>query len=125
MAERYIKFDPAGDQHIGRILSGLPQQSTDFALLPLMFSQIDTVNEDFLNACRVVVGSTNLEGLRRAHPYLFASLLEHEAWILSNIDRRHPYFHSSYFQLTQTDRDRLTVMIHQRTKLSLGNHNSR
>jgi hypothetical protein len=60
MAGRYIKFDPAGDQHIGHILSGLPQQSTDFAVLPPMFCKRDTMENEVQEACLVVFGPTNL-----------------------------------------------------------------
>jgi hypothetical protein len=39
--DRYIRYEPAGDQYLGRVIAGLPLNGADFALLPPHFVQND------------------------------------------------------------------------------------
>ena len=32
--DTYLRYKPAGDQYVGRVISGLPLYSTQFAILP-------------------------------------------------------------------------------------------
>jgi hypothetical protein len=49
--DRYLRFEDAGDQFLGRIVAGLPLDSPDFSLLPPYFefpeTVIDTVSHCF------------------------------------------------------------------------------
>ena len=44
LQKRYVKFESSGDQTIGRILSGLKQQSTDFLLNSPHF--VDNIDDE-------------------------------------------------------------------------------
>ena len=60
VVERYIQFEEAGDCLIGRVLAGLPLQSSEFAARPPMFDFADISDHDniFLHQIRDVIFST-------------------------------------------------------------------
>jgi hypothetical protein len=75
---RYIKYDAAGDQLIGRILAGLPQQSPQFAVLPPHFSEQE--HPLVKNYSTLLFGVCN-----QLTRHLLAQLIYHFDWLMEHL----------------------------------------
>jgi hypothetical protein len=89
--DRYIFGGAGADQLVGRAVAGLPINKKEFAILPPHFSRADS---EFINDYgwdNVLEGYTIYpDTFKRVIPYLFASLVHHHDWLVSNLDAGHP-----------------------------------
>ena len=93
LLKRYLRSAAAGDQFLGRVLAGLPQNSARFSVLPPQFNAQDSAAQTRVH-----------ETISRAFPqhkaygsrmkpvlhYLAAALVHHRHWIDLNLDPTHP-----------------------------------
>lgn len=89
----YMKYDQAGDCHVGRTVTGLPM-TEEFATLPPYFT--DDANELVDSAIHVSFPFLPPELHRVAH-FLLASLVYHADYLQDNLDSRHPVLRSALF----------------------------
>lgn len=87
---RYLRFAAAGDQHVGRTVTGLDPMSPDFAILPPFFAErtaavTQAINVSFPNAP---------DKLMETLEFCLASLVYHEAWMRNTMPSNHPVFAS-------------------------------
>ena len=90
----YLRFAKAGDNFCGRVVCGLPQQSSKFSALPPHFKQLTRQEDkDLLR-----------QALNEAYPFheewgnsfqpavrmMIASLVHHHDWIVANLSMDHP-----------------------------------
>lgn len=92
--ESYLRFARAGDNFCGRVVCGLPQQSSKFSALPPHFKRL--TREEDRNLLR--------QALSEAFPFyalwgdsfqpvvrmMLASLVKHQDWIIANLSIDHP-----------------------------------
>ena len=91
----YQRYAKAGDQYVGRVASGLPVNSPEFARMAPHFyhwtSEIDV-------AVRSVFPSwSECDGVKSALPYLLASLCYHESWLREKLSPDSRIFKTSLF----------------------------
>lgn len=110
--QRYIFPTEAGDQMVGRILSGLDWNSTDFGMLPARFGcSLSTVEWE-----AVAPGYNNYPAcFQAAVPYLVASVVYHSGWLRDNLPSTHPYFQSLLYTNCISDRIRRWVVTPEST----------
>ena len=89
----YKKFQAAGDQHVGRTVSGLPTETADFAELPPFFPQNDpevrsAVSSVFFNIP---------DSLNFVAEYCLASIVKHSEYIMKEVGEKHRVFSSPLF----------------------------
>lgn len=93
----YFRFEKAGDQYLGRILSGLSIHSSEFAVLPPLFrcqTHQDLVLVDrVLNACF----PRFQEKMRGVLTNVLASVVFHVEWLRSRLPAQHIWFSSALF----------------------------
>jgi hypothetical protein len=90
---RYIFAGDGGDQFAGRVLSGLPLTSVQFAVLPPHFAKNFQINNEDLRVW--LPGYDRLgEKFYPCIPFLLASLAFHFDWIKDNLPPQHPLFFS-------------------------------
>lgn len=95
----YFRFEKAGDQYVGRVVSGLSIHSTDFSLLPPLFyertpDEVELV-KNLVETCfpRMPV---SMGGVSRL---LLASVIYHSEWLRTELGRNHPIFNTAIFSL--------------------------
>ncbi len=91
--KRYVRFERAGDQYVGRILAGLNVNTADFALLPPFFSNADdsvmvALDNCFPN-CPARMQSILL--------FALASVVHHQDFLREVLPRDHPVFSTPAF----------------------------
>ena len=92
---RYLFAGAGGDQLTGRVLSGLPFNSSTFASLPPHF---DAEGLALIQWPVVLPLYLRLpETFKRALPYLLASICFHEEWLRSTLSPHHPLFATHLF----------------------------
>jgi len=89
----YIRYDQTGDRHVGRVVSGLPVDTADFAYLPPHFPEVDDTVRNALEIC-----------FRRAPPNLtrvlefaLATLVHYSPELLAMLPPSHPLLASPFF----------------------------
>jgi hypothetical protein len=88
--ERYLRYEGAGDQFVGRVVSGHPLHSPLFAALPPHFAEVDA---DLLAAMRRMFPIiTCTEGMQLVLLHCMASLVHHYDWLRSNLHQDHAFF---------------------------------
>jgi hypothetical protein len=95
---RYLKADQAGDQYVGRVVSGLPINSHLFAALPPRFydsSQSILVDELIM---KQFPNCTHLSNLSLCLRHFLASLIYHEDFLKKNLPSNHVLFLTPLFQ---------------------------
>ncbi|RHY51693.1 hypothetical protein DYB30_013928, partial [Aphanomyces astaci] len=96
VVERYVHYDGAGDQFVGRVVAGLPLASASFAVLPPHFV---AGSSDAANATgalvfpRLWVHPT----LRGVLSLCLASLVHHKAFLVTALPPKHPLLSSVLF----------------------------
>ena len=94
--ERYLKYENAGDELVGRTLTGIPPTSVDFGISHVYFksdSRYYQQIEEFLSVCFSVI-LPKLTGFSRV---LLASFIYHESWTRENQHPASPLFNSTYY----------------------------
>lgn len=84
----YMKFAVAGDQYVGRTLSGLPLQSVKFATLPPHFVYSEEWPKERVDALMFRCFPDALVNRQGFYPVLqmcFASAVYHSEWLMDNV----------------------------------------
>jgi hypothetical protein len=92
--DRYLKYESAGDQFVGRILSGLPQNESGFACVPPHFEDGD---EDVMRALFKYFPSYTSSNLGRLIRFCVASVVYHREFLRKTLPKNHKLFHTSLF----------------------------
>ena len=92
--ETYYHYEAAGDQHVGRTITGLPTMSELFAILP-PFWLISTDPEVQLALSIAFPGLP--AHLRRVSEFLLASVVYHHSWLRETLPSSHPCFNNPLF----------------------------
>ncbi|ETP24222.1 hypothetical protein F441_02737 [Phytophthora nicotianae CJ01A1] len=90
----YLRYESAGDMHVGQTVSGLPPDSHEFAVLPLHFEERDATIENAID-CVFPGMPANLTYIGE---FCLTSLVYHEPYLRLNIPKSHPLFESPLFQ---------------------------
>lgn len=102
--DKYIKFENAGNQHIGRVLSGLNPLSIDFSLTPPFFDtkteqEMDQIDQ-FIRS-RIANSEYISESTFNFVRYLFASLCFHRAFLNTVLQPNYRIRTSALFLMCQ------------------------
>jgi hypothetical protein len=92
--DRYIRFEAAGDQFVGRCVAGLPLDKKEFAILPPHFPDNVLLEVELAEMFPAYASDRNLYPVLRMG---IASIVYHIDWIRSNYLAAHPLFHSVLF----------------------------
>ncbi len=95
MQDTYLVYADAGDQYAGRVVSGLPQYSHDFALLPPFFK--DTSDPLIVEALDVCFPSHRGRIEDNVLVFCLASIVYHQHWLREHIGAAHPVFRTPLF----------------------------
>ena len=91
--DRYLRYEAAGDQHVGRTVCGLPTDDPDFALLPPHFIEHNDVVKEALAACFPRAPKE----LGRVLEFCLASLVYHRDFIRATVPKRHAIYSTPLF----------------------------
>ena len=97
---RYCRYEAAGDQYCGRVLSGLPLSCFRFATLPPKFIFPEYLKEEEkkkLSCLFDLMFANMIVGLWLVMTYGLATLAMKEAWLRDNLPDNHVMFESSIF----------------------------
>ncbi|RLN32267.1 hypothetical protein BBJ28_00015778 [Nothophytophthora sp. Chile5] len=95
--DRYLRYDDAGDQYIGRLVAGLPQNSADFAALPPHFR--DNVSSEVIACIRDTFPALAREkNMKSILKLCLASLTFHAAFLKSSLPKTHPLMSCALFR---------------------------
>lgn len=89
---RYLFTSKGGDQHVGRCACGLPPMDDNFATLPPHFGEY-VLSEGVWNTVTGGAFHTN-DGFKTVVPYLLASIVYHQDWLVRTLPTTHPLFFS-------------------------------
>ncbi|DBA01295.1 TPA: LOW QUALITY PROTEIN: hypothetical protein N0F65_001800, partial [Lagenidium giganteum] len=90
----YLRYEAAGDMHVGRTVCGLPLDSSKFAILPPHFQRKDRQVDEYVE---LVFGNLPTE-LRFIAEHALASLVFHSHFIKARVHRNYRIFSSPLFQ---------------------------
>ncbi|CAN0032252.1 unnamed protein product, partial [Phaeothamnion confervicola] len=103
--DRYIRYEAAGDQYVGRTVCGLPLSTHDFCVLPPHFAKTDSdgvpipgVTELVAEAVMACFGEDLLPRLRLVAEFLLASVVFHRVYLRHALQTNHPAFGNVLFQ---------------------------
>jgi hypothetical protein len=94
---RYLRYEAASDQILGRVVAALPLNKATFATLPPHFQ--DTSNDVFVNAISQM--HPNLKSVIQLLGVLnlyLASLAFHSQTLFQTLPKSHPIFHTYIFR---------------------------
>lgn len=100
VTDTYCRYEAAGDQYCGRVLSGLPLSSFRFATLPPKFIFPEYLKEEGqkkLNCLIDLMFPNMIVELWPVMTYGLATLAMKEAWLRDNLPDNHVMFESSIF----------------------------
>ena len=121
-----MRYERAGDQHVGRIASGLPTEQPDFAILPPMFHTTDQESRERVNAIvKLVFPYVSTSQTRAVVEVGLASVIYHEQFLREVMPRNHPLFRTTLFLhsgFVQTLRQHVTIESHGRTATGIPPH---
>ena len=104
--ERYLKYESAGDELVGRTLTGIPPTSCEFGISPVYFLSNETnptIIESLLFTIFPIQKNTKLKCLTKQ---LLAAIIYHEEWIVENSPSNGAVLNSSYFSYSVSFRNR-------------------
>ena len=121
-----MRYERAGDQHVGRIASGLPTEEPDFAILPPMFHTTDQGSRERVNAIvKLVFPYASTPRTRAVVEVGLASVIYHEQLLREVMPTNHPLFRTTLFLhsgFVQTLRQHVTIESHGRTATRIPPH---
>ena len=92
--DRYFRYEAAGDQYVGRTVSGLPLMQPQFAILPPCFKELtDLVDEVLIECFPNLPSSMKLVG-----EFCLASIIYDQSFIAQNFHEIHSLYFSSLFR---------------------------
>ena len=92
--DRYIRYEAAGDQAVGRFVSGLPFTSVYFAMLPPFFRVDSPLLARAIHECFPRAPATLLGVLK----YCVASVLHHTRFLRDTLPEEHQLFATPLFR---------------------------
>lgn len=92
--DTYLRYEAAGDMHVGRTVSGLPSGTVDFATLPPFFQTRDENVQNAILVCFPRIPSS----LTRIAEFCLASVVYHKDYLRSNMPENHRLFQSHLFR---------------------------
>ena len=98
VVDRYIMGGGGGDELVGRVLAGLAINHIDFGILPPHFSTegLQYIKEELEGFSFFFPAYEEFpEGMKRAAPFLAASLVFHYEWLLAEFVQQHPFRQST------------------------------
>ena len=84
--DRYFRYENAGDHYLGRVLSGLPQHSAKFALLPPHFTLFDDQVSEAIQLSFMGYPSS----MNKVLEMCLASVVYHFDFVMETIPITHP-----------------------------------
>jgi hypothetical protein len=90
---RYIFRGAGNDMLVGRSVSGMDTTSVEMGVLPPHFKS--HVDVSCVISQAIITRATN--SLKRAFPFLVASVIYHWEWLRSNLPENHPFFLSKIY----------------------------
>ena len=91
--DTYLRYEAAGDQYVGRVVTGLPICSWKFAVLPPQIVDCDVETcEEMIECCFPSVP----EGLKYLARFLTVSILYHLDTLLKHVPSTHPLLLASF-----------------------------
>ena len=97
--ERYVHYERAGDQYLGRIVAGLPNHKAEFAILPPHFPP--NIDDEVRSAMDLVFPRLSQEiHLFGVLSFALASLVYHSDFLVQLLPQKHPLMSSSIFANT-------------------------
>ena len=105
--ERYLKYENAGDELVGRTLTGIPPTSCKFGISPAYFDRNEANEHDIENLVAMCfpLAKETLIGLTYV---LSASFIFHEEWTVTNTKQDSPLLHSTFFSVKDAYPNRST-----------------
>jgi hypothetical protein len=91
--DRYLRYEAAGDQYVGRTIAGLPPTSPDFATIGPHFVKRDDVVESAVRAC-FPQAPTQLQGILL---HCLASAVYHYDFLRQSLPPTHRIFNTALF----------------------------
>lgn len=91
--DRYLRYEAAGDQYVGRTVTGLPSSSSQFAILPPFFAR----RPDNLDSIITRVFPRLPQNLRQVAEFALASVIYHNDFLQANLPSGHRLFSSPLF----------------------------
>eukprot|EP00835_Amoeboradix_gromovi_P006246 NODE_701_length_5037_cov_0.452318.p2 type:complete len:279 gc:universal NODE_701_length_5037_cov_0.452318:418-1254(+) len=92
--DRYLRYDAAGYQYVGRTVCGLPILDPKFALLPPFFKESNPLIKEVKIEC---FGHLPLN-MRPVSSFVMASLIFHQDFLFENLHKNHLLFSTSLFR---------------------------
>lgn len=92
---RYIRFERAGDQYVGRVAAGLPPEHPEFALLPPFFVGLEN---SMLSETIRTLWPNSPKNLERVLEFCLASVVFHRDFIRANLPENSSIFLTPIFQ---------------------------
>ena len=92
--DRYLRYEAAGDQYVGRTVSGLPLTHEQFATLPPFFKERNELLSSTIQEC-----FTNLpNNLKLVSEFCLASVVYHKSFLVNTLPKTHVLFNASLFR---------------------------
>jgi hypothetical protein len=95
-----FSYEAAGDQYVGRVVSGLPLLSPEFAILPPHFSRRDDVVQHAIQVCfpDITPQKPNMQKMVRVAEMCLASVVYHSEFLIQTLPSTHVLFESTLFR---------------------------
>ena len=92
--DTYLRYDSAGDMHVGRTVCGLPVNKTNFAMLPPHFVEVNDLIENTLSQAFPSYPAN----LKYVLEHCLASLVYHEEYLRQTLHPNHILLNSYLFR---------------------------
>ena len=93
--DRYLRYEAAGDQHVGRTVSGLPPNSYMFSILPPFIEQPIPNMIEIITACFPNIPPN----CYKFAEFCLASVAYHEQFLRDTLSSDHTLFNSPFFTM--------------------------
>ena len=117
--ERYLKYENAGDELVGRTLTGIPPTSCEFGISCVYFIASNPHNTTLIKSFETAVFPIQKTKLRCLRKILLATFIYHEEWNKTNYPITSNVLDNAYFSYSVSMRDRRSMV---RTSLPWENH---
>mmetsp|Transcript_2607 Transcript_2607/g.6229 ORF Transcript_2607/g.6229 Transcript_2607/m.6229 type:complete len:171 (-) Transcript_2607:97-609(-) len=98
--DTYLRYEAAGDMHVGRTVSGLPILHPDFASLPPCFKFPDTESREEVTRILNLMFPSMRPGMNKVAEQCLASLVFHAEFLRKELPRNHAIFDTFVFSQT-------------------------
>jgi hypothetical protein len=106
----YLRYEGAGDQYVGRTVTGLPTGDPDFAILPPFFIPETAEQKKLLKETISGCFPSMPVALVRAAEFCLASVVWHREWLREHLPRKHRLFTTAPFR-NPSMLDRLSAFV--------------